>query len=91
MHTIQIPSCFLRVLDHSRDCTSLYYIRPPPTPPPPQKKFCIIPSKLTLGDVSEVFIILQYPNLAIHLMQRGTSPTVLKAWLNISPPMEASI
>ena len=59
--------------------------------PPPQKKFCIIPSKLTLSDVSEVFIILQYPNLAIHLMQRGTSPTVLKAWLNISPPMEASI
>ena len=28
MYTIQIPSWFLWALDHSRDCTSLYYRRP---------------------------------------------------------------
>ena len=34
LYSIQISSCFLWVLDHSRDCTSSYYRHPPP----PQKK-----------------------------------------------------
>ena len=37
VYSIQVPSCFLWMLDHTRDCTSSYYH------PPPQKKFCITP------------------------------------------------
>ena len=36
VYSIQVPGCLLRVLDHSHDCTSLYYIRP-------RKFFCITP------------------------------------------------